>query len=69
MTETKKTSVAYDGRAMTMSTDDAAILLPTDDQHLAIHHANAVSGVVYSYDVDPQGALINETVVHFGVEE
>ena len=44
MTETKKTSVAYDGRAMTMSTDDAAILLPTDDQHPAIHHANEFSG-------------------------
>ena len=69
MTETKKTSVAYDGRAMTMSTDDAAILLTPDDQHQAIQHANAFSGVVYSYEVDPEGALINETFVHFGVEE
>jgi hypothetical protein len=62
------TYVAYDGRAMTMSTDDAAILLTTDDQHPAIHHANEFSGVVYSYEVDSDGELINETFVHFDVE-
>ena len=43
-----KTYVVYDSQAMTMSTDDAAILLTTDDQHQAIHHANELSGVVYS---------------------
>jgi hypothetical protein len=68
MTETNKTYVAYDGRAMTMSTDDATILLTTDDQHQAIHHANEFSGVVYSYEVDSDGELINETLVHFDVE-
>ncbi len=31
-----KTYVVYDSQAMTMSTDDAAILLTTDDQHQAI---------------------------------
>jgi len=66
---TSKTYVVYDSQAMTMSTDDAAILLTTDDQHQAIHHANEFSGVVYSYDVDSQGELINETLVHFGVDE
>ena len=69
MTATNKTYVVYDGRAMTMSTDDTAILLTTDDQHQAIHHANEFSGVVYSYEVDPEGELINETLVHFGVDE
>ena len=64
-----KTYVVYDGQAMTMSPDDVAILLATDDQHQAIHHANEFSGVVYSYEVDSQGELINETLVHFGVDE
>jgi len=64
-----KTYVIYDSQAMTMSTDEAAILLATDDQHQAIHHANELSGVVYSYEVDPDGELINETFVHFGVDE
>ena len=59
-TMTKKTYVVYDGRAMTRSPDDAAILLTTDDQHQAIHHANEFSGVVYSYEVDPEGALITQ---------
>ncbi len=31
-----KTYVIYDSQAMTMSTDEAAILLATDDQHQAI---------------------------------
>ena len=68
-TMTKKTYVVYDSQAMTLSPDDVAILLATDDQHQAIHHANEFSGVVYSYEVDPEGALINETLVHFGVDE
>ena len=66
---TSKTYVVYASQAMTMSTDDVAILLATDDQHQAIQHANEFSGVVYSYQVDPEGALINETLVHFGVDE
>ncbi len=66
---TNKTYVVYDSQAMTMSPDDVAILLATDDQHQAIHHANEFSGVVYSYEVDSQGELINETFVHFGVDE
>jgi hypothetical protein len=66
---TNKTYVVYDSQAMTMSPDEAAILLATDDQHQAIQHANEFSGVVYSYDVDPEGELINETLVHFGIDE
>ena len=66
---TSKTYVVYDGQAMTMSPDNVAILLTTDDQHQAIHHANEFSGVVYAYEVDSQGELINETFVHFGVDE
>ncbi len=64
-----KTYVVYESQAMTMSTDDVAILLATDDQHQAIHHANEFRGVVYSYEVDPEGELINETLVHFGIDE
>jgi hypothetical protein len=69
MAEIHKTYVVYAGRAMTRSPDDVAILLTTDDPHQAIHHANEFRGVVYAYEVDPEGELINETLVHFGVDK
>ena len=61
-----KTYVVYDGRAN--SPRNARLVHRTDDRDEAIARAQAQRGLVYAYDVTPQGELLHETLIYDGTQ-
>ncbi len=61
MSEPRKLFIVYDERAMSMNTDDAAVLCTARSLKEARHDVRTMfpRGVIYSYDTDGD-ALVNE---------